>query len=409
MRATKRSILAASLGVLALLFANGARAQPLRRRVPEIRRRRLLRRGRLLTWRSQFLARRQANRDRFESGRNGEQVLRAEMLAINPAPTALAAAKAAGFSVLRSGGGGDVGVNIVILRPPAGLNAVAALGALQRIDPQGVYELNHVYDPSDGPRAPDAATPPAVLAGLPCAGVKIGMIDAGVDLRHPALVHAQIEQKCFTRASAPASSPHGTAVASLLVGSDGDFSGALVGARLFAADVFADSVDGGSAEAIANALVWMAQQNVPVVNISLAGPANRALEAVCRAMTARGMIIVAAAGNEGPTHSVGFPAAYPGLVAVTAVDGENRVYLSANRGPEIAFSALGVNVEAGVDEGAYEEVSGTSFAAPVVAAHLARQSPGAANATQMVAGLSATALDLGAPGRDSVYGYGLIR
>ena len=86
---------------------------------------------------------------------------------------------------------------------------------------------------------------------------------------------------------------------------------------------------------------------------------------------------------------------------------ENRIYLSANRGPQVAFSALGVGIEAAVDEGAYEELSGTSFAAPIVAALLAAGAR--TNPTQAIAQLSHVALDLGAPGRDAVYGYGLVR
>jgi subtilisin family serine protease len=409
MKVTKRAALAASLSVFAFLCGGKALAQAQRRRAPARRRRRTIRRGRLLAWRNQFLARRLANRERFELSRRGEQVVRAEILAINPSLAALAGARAQGFVELRSIGAGALGVSIVILRAPDGLGAVAAMDSLQRVDPQGVYELNHLYDPSQGLGVSGVQGKHTHSVARSCAGIKIGMIDSGLDVDHPALAQASIQRKCFTTARASTSSPHGTAVASLLVGNDDDFRGAAVGAQLFAGDVFADSVEGGSAEAVASALLWMAQQNVPVVNVSLSGPPNRALEAVCRAMTARGMIIVAAAGNEGPTKPVGFPAAYPGIVAVTAVDGENRIYLSANRGPQIVFSALGVNVEAAVDEGAYENVSGTSFAAPVVSAHLATASLTPVTAHQTLARMTASALDLGAPGRDAVYGYGLIR
>jgi hypothetical protein len=99
----------------------------------------------------------------------------------------------------------------------------------------------------------------------------------------------------------------------------------------------------------------------------------------------------------------------PGVIAVTAVDAENRIYLSANRGRQIAFSAFGVEVEAAVDDGAYEFVSGTSFATPTVTAALARRIRGPTTPEQAVAALSPGAVDLGAPGRDEVYGYGLVR
>jgi subtilisin family serine protease len=406
---TRRALLmSAALGLLGLAGEATAQSGPAWRR----RRRRILRRGRLAAWRNQIVARRLTNRARFDLGRRGEQVLRAEILAINASPAALARARAMGFAQVRVIDAQALGLTYVVLRAPSNLSSVAALDALETADPQGVYELNHVYDPSHGFGTFGAARPLSRAGpddGRDCAGVKIGMIDAGVDSAHPAFQKARVQSRCFTSAARPVASPHGTAVASLLVGEDDDFRGALAGAQLYAADVFADSVDGGSAEAIANALIWMAQQGVGVVNISLAGPANRALETVCAAVSARGIIIVAAAGNEGPTKPVGFPAAYPGVVAVTAVDAENRVYLGANRGPQIAFSALGVGVEAAVDDGAYEEVSGTSFAAPIVAAELALKSSSPAAAAHAVADLSTHVIDLGAPGRDVVYGYGLVR
>jgi subtilisin family serine protease len=125
-------------------------------------------------------------------------------------------------------------------------------------------------------------------------------------------------------------------------------------------------------------------------------------------MIARGLILVAAAGNDGPTSPVAFPAATQGVIAVTAVDIENRVYLSANRGPQIAFSAYGVEVEAAMDDGDYEAVSGTSFAAPIIAAALALRIRGAVTPEQALASLSPDVVDLGAPGRDPIYGLGLV-
>lgn len=407
---TRRMALLACLALLAPSLGAEAEAQTRRRivrrereAVVRRRRRRIIRRGRVAAWRERMIALRLANRARFDVGPAGEQVLRAEILAIDPSEAALAHAAAQGFVRLRETGGAGLGVRLLVLRAPEGMTTVQALDALTRADPHGIYELNHVYDPSDSPGPPAApGARPDVHDG---AGLKIGMIDAGVDCSHPALVGARIETRAVLGALSP--SPHGTAVASLLVGEDDDFSGCVPGARLYAADVFGDSVEGGSAEAIAAALAWMAEQGVGVVNISLVGPPNRALDAVCRAMIARGLIIVAAVGNDGPTRPVGFPAAYPGVVAVTAVDAENRIFLSANRGPEVAFSALGVGVEAAVDEGAYEALSGTSFAPPIVAALLARSAY--APPAQAVAHLSHAALDLGAPGRDAVYGYGLVR
>jgi subtilisin family serine protease len=403
----RRSFLA-GLGVAAVMGGE-AGAQRWRRRVPPWW---LppgpLRRARMQAWREAIVARRRANLARFIWVRRHEQALRGEILAINPTPEAMAHARQLGFTRLRVSGDPAYGVRIVTLAPPPDVSTEDALARLQADDPQGAYEFNHVYDPSQA----RSITEPSAAPTLPIpmrngAGVKIGMIDSGVATDHPALRGASIQAQSFAGDTQQNPSPHGTAVASLLVGRDSQFHGVAPGARLYAADVFGDSVEGGSAEAIANALIWMAQQGVAAVNISLTGPPNRGLDAVCRAMIARGMILVAAVGNDGPTSPVAYPAAIPGVVAVTAVDAERRVLLSANRGPQIAFSTYGVSVTAAVDDGGYEVMSGTSFAAPIVTAELALRCR-ASNAQQAVQSLSSSAIDLGAPGRDDVYGFGFV-
>ena len=405
----RRSFLAGL--ALAAIAGGEAEAQWWRRRPPPPWRLPpgpLRRRARMAAWREAVIARRRANLARFIWVRRHEAALRGEILAINPTSQAMAHARQLGFTRLRVTGDPAFGVRIVVLAPPPAMSTEDALARLQADDPQGAYEFNHVYDPSQAhaDSAPSSATPPPVPLrnGV---GLKIGMIDSGVSTDHPALRGASIQTQSFTGEAQQSPSPHGTAVASILIGHDAQFHGVAPGAHLFAADVFGESVEGGSAEAIANALIWMAQQGVTAVNISLTGPPNRGLDAVCRAMIARGMVLVAAVGNDGPTTPVAYPAAIPGVVAVTAVDASHRVLLSANRGPQIAFSSYGVSVTAAVDDGGYETMSGTSFAAPIVTAELAVRCR-ASTAQQAVQGLSSSAIDLGAPGRDDVYGYGFV-
>jgi subtilisin family serine protease len=405
----RRSFLAGL--ALAALAENAGAAQPWWRKRPPPRRPPppgpLRRRARMALWRDAIIARRRSNLARFVWVRRHEAALAGEILAINPTRQAMAHARELGFTRLRASGDSAYGVRIVTLAPPPNLSTEAALARLQADDPQGAYEFNHVYNPGQA-RQKLAASPTAPVLPLRNGdGVKIGMIDSGVSTDHPALKGAAIVSRSFVGDARQIPTPHGTAVASLLIGRDGQFHGIAPGARLYAADVFGESVEGGSVEAIANALVWMAQQGVTTVNISLTGPPNRGLEAVCRAMVARGMILVAAVGNDGPTSPVAYPAAIDGVVAVTAVDAEHRVLLSANRGPQIALSSYGVSVTAAVDDGGYETMSGTSFASPIVAAELALRCR-AANAQQAIQGLCASALDLGATGRDDVYGYGFV-
>jgi minor extracellular protease Epr len=149
---------------------------------------------------------------------------------------------------------------------------------------------------------------------------------------------------------------------------------------------------------------------VAVINLSLTGPANPIFEAMISRLNATGHILVAAVGNEGPRGAPQFPAAYDNVVGVTAVDGKNRVYLYANHGDYVDFAAPGVDRRVANTEGSTETVSGTSYASPIVAARLAAllDVPDVARAKQAVETLAAEARDLGAPGRDPVFGHGLI-
>src|SRR5262249_8817405 len=105
------------------------------------------------------------------------------------------------------------------------------------------------------------------------------------------------------------------------------------------------------------------------------------------------------------------PAAYPGVIAVTAVDEHGKVYRRANRGDYIAFAAPGVRVASEYESTASKTaktVSGTSFAAPAVAAMIALKLGHSASLEDVMAELKGEARDLGAPGRDATYGWGAL-
>ncbi|MEN2791924.1 S8 family serine peptidase [Sphingomonas oligophenolica] len=195
------------------------------------------------------------------------------------------------------------------------------------------------------------------------------MIDGGVAV-HPALRNATIEQRGFTPQGARPSG-HGTAVASLIVGSDGRFEGALHGASLFVADVYGGDPAAGSAVTIARALGWLASRGVHVINMSLVGPANPLLERAIAVARARGILIVAAVGNDGPAAPPQYPASYPGVIAVTGVDGHDRALPEAGKALHLDFAAPGADMAAALPGSGYSIVRGTSFAAPLVTARLA--------------------------------------
>jgi subtilisin family serine protease len=176
------------------------------------------------------------------------------------------------------------------------------------------------------------------------------------------------------------------------------------------ADVYCGHPTGGAVDALVAAFGWLVQEQVPVINVSLVGPNNTMLERVIQNLIGGGYIVVAAVGNDGPAAPPLYPAAYPGVVGVTAVDAHGRVLIEAARGPQVTFAAPGADLAAAGADSGYTAVRGTSFAAPFVAALLAPgiASPDPGAATAAIDALARSAVDLGPPGRDLTYGFGLV-
>lgn len=326
----------------------------------------------------------------------GQPVVRGEVLAVSPDPASLDAARAAGFTVLRSQTDPELGISLVALAPPKGVDVRKAVARLREADPSGTYDYNHVYlDAGGASPAPVAAAPSGEGATI-----KVGLLDTGVDARHTTFSGVRVEQRAFAGSTRP--SVHGTATAALL--------GAGKGGQILVADVYGDGKAGGSASAIVSALGWMAASRAPVVNISLVGPPNAALAAAVQAMIARGCLLVAAVGNDGPAAPPLYPASYPGVVAVAGVDARKRLLPESGRALHLDFVAPGAGLRAAKPGGGTTSVRGASFAAPIVAGRLARllPAPDPAVATRAVERLAASAQDLGAPGRDAVFGRGFV-
>jgi subtilisin family serine protease len=163
---------------------------------------------------------------------------------------------------------------------------------------------------------------------------------------------------------------------------------------------------------IAQALDWLASEKVKVANLSLGSAHDAVLANAIAKVQSLGMTIVAAAGNGGPEAAPTFPAAYPGVIAVTAVDANKKTYQRANRGTYVAIAAPGVDVwlpiAASGGKGKY--MSGTSFASPFVAAAVAQQVAALAGqqaASSHLQNLCGKASNLGAPGTE--HGCGLLQ
>lgn len=324
-----------------------------------------------------------ANRAVLDRDDDGRPVRRSELVVTDPDQRALALAANAGFRVIADERSDDLGIRLVTLAVPAGMNVRQALKTLRRAAPGIEADFNHVYEPAGGALMPaTSATLAATMAPLR-PGTRIAMIDGGV-ASHPALAGASIDQRGFS--GPPQPTGHGTAVGSLLVGDQGPFRGAARGAQLFVGDVYGGSPAAGSATSVVRALAWAASKRPSVINISLVGPNNRSLQRAVAALQARGIGIVAAVGNDGPAAPAQYPAAYPGVIAVTGVDKDHRALREAGRAAHLDFAAPGADLVAALPGKGFTPVRGTSFAAPFVAARLAATGSPARLAAEAVPG-----------------------
>ncbi len=354
------------------------------------------------TWVRELL---RAHPDLVEADPRGEPVRRQEILWISPAPAVLDAALGLGFSVVREQNLDALNLRQLVLRPPKGRSTADALAQLRGLQPDTDVDFNHLYAPGGEPGGASGAM---VFVAEATTSRRVGLIDGGVDPVHPAL--SAVAVRAWGCNGKRVVDPHGTAVASLLVGHAPGFDSIGSSDVLYAADIYCGQPAGGAADAIAEALAWMAQERVAVINVSLVGPPNRWLERTVQALIRKGHLIVAAVGNDGPAAAALYPAAYAGVVGITGVSKAQRALPEAGQGAHVMFSAPGADMVAAKPGGNYVVVRGTSFAAPIVAALLAQrlQQPDTQGAAAALQWLLAQAVDLGAVGRDPIYGWGLV-
>jgi hypothetical protein len=349
--------------------------------------------------------------DRIDTDPQGAPVVRSEVVAIDPSPLSLERARAAGFAVAEERTLDGLDIRLVVLRAPTDERTGRALARLRKLDPEGQYDFNHLYTgsaaQSPAPSSPPTARPSTTSnAQRNSREWRVGLIDTGVDRTHPALAGTQI--RTWGCDGVPHPDRHGTAVASLLVGAEKD--AAPPQATLFAADIYCGQPVGGTVVALAEALGWLARERVPVINVSLVGPPNGLLEKAIRSSIQRGNVIVAAVGNDGPAAPPLYPASYPDVIGVTAVDARHRALPEAGRGTQVDFAAIGAGLNAAAPGGRWESVRGTSYAAPLVArmAAQAASEPQSGLSGRILQSLEAEAIDLGRRGSDTTFGYGLL-
>ena len=337
-----------------------------------------------------------------DQDRHGFPVRRGEIVALDLRDATLASAQAKGFAVIERTPLAALDSTVTRLSIPKDMDAQTALATMRAIDADGAFDLTHYYAMQFATQGVGTGAKPGKIASRK-GNLKIGMIDTGVTA-HRVLSDTSLQQRDFGDGKAAGPTEHGTAIASLLA-RDG-------ASQIYAANIFRGSSTRPftSADAIVRALDWMVGQDVPVINISLAGPRNKILDKLISRAVSKGHVIVAAAGNGGPTAPPAYPAALPNVVAVTAVDRKLQVYRYANQGGYITVSAYGVDVPAAAPGGGIGSYSGTSFATPHIAAWLARcaKSINSTTRSKCISALAKSAKDLGAPGKDEIYGLGYI-
>ena len=316
----------------------------------------------------------------------GDPARKGELLLLDPAPEMIETAQRDGFTVLSREDLGELGIAVARLGIPPGLGLARAQARLSALLPGATITADTLNFPGGG----GAAGALRARAGAPAPiGAPVGVIDGATG---PAVPVA--DTRGFAR-GAPVPSDHGSAVASLL-----RHAGVQ---RVFVADVYGRDPAAGNALAIARALDWLIAREVRVVSISLVGPANPVVARAVAAAQRRGAVIVAAVGNDGPAAPPAYPASYPGVLAVTGVDGRHRALIEAGRALHLDYAAPGADMVAANAAGRLVRVRGTSFAVPLVAARAA-----AAQGGNVTSRLDAEAIDLGPRGADPAYGRGLL-
>jgi subtilisin family serine protease len=240
------------------------------------------------------------------------------------------------------------------------------------------------------------------------ANVTIAVIDSGIDVRHPELATA-IAASFDALGSKEGPHVHGTGIAGAIA-AHARLMGSAPAARILAIRAFGTAANGAESTSfvVLKGLDYAAAHGAQIVNMSFAGPKDALVERGIAAAAVRGIVMVAAAGNAGPKSPPLYPAANPSVIAVSASDAQDRLFAASNRGGYIAVAAPGVDIFLPAPDEKYQMTSGTSFSAAYVSGLVAlmlERNP-ALKPDEVRAILLKTARDLGAPGRDDLFGAG---
>lgn len=254
-------------------------------------------------------------------------------------------------------------------------------------------------------------------------GIKVCVIDTGIDYNHPDLKANYKEGYNFLAGNTDPldDNGHGTHVSGIIAAVDSDTGvvGVAPEASLYVLKVL-DKNGSGSYTDIVSALQWAIDNEMEVVNMSFGGTSySKALEDICNAANNVGILLIAAAGNSGSgSDTIIYPAKYNSVVAVAATDSNDKRASFSSMGPALEISAPGVNILSTVPQGTckhcdpsgYKNLNGTSMACPHIvgtAALVMKTDPDLSN-NEVRGRINNTSLDLSPEGRDTEYGYGRV-
>ena len=243
------------------------------------------------------------------------------------------------------------------------------------------------------------------------ANVTVAVIDSLVDAAHPDLA-GSIAGQFDAVAATDKPDEHGTGMTGAIA-AHRRLLGVAPRARILAIHAFspdAQHPQQATTQNIVAGIDWAIAKGARIINMSFAGPYDPLLQLALKKARDKGVVLIAAAGNMGPQSPPLYPAADENVIAVTAVDESDMLMPQANQGAHVALAAPGVNVLEAAPRASYNFTTGTSVAAAHVsgvAALILERNPGIDPAT-LEEVLFSTARDLGAPGRDSMFGYGLV-
>jgi len=240
------------------------------------------------------------------------------------------------------------------------------------------------------------------------ANVTVAVIDSGIDIKHPELANAIVDS-FDALGSKEGPHVHGTGIAGAIV-AHARLMGSAPAARILAIRAFGVAPNGAESTSfvVLKGLDYAITHGAQIVNMSFAGPKDGLIERGIAAAAAKGIVMIAAAGNAGPKSPPLYPAANGNVIAVGATDAQDKLFAASNRGSHIAVSAPGVDIFLPAPDEKYQMTSGTSFSAAFVsglAALMLERNP-ALKPDDLRDILVKTARDLGTPGRDDLFGAG---